>query len=170
MLHGILAFYQADQRHSCARSVTTSREGHLTSSKPLQASHLSRASISTLDSPQSFIIFSSKSTPNHELQRDPLPNMRSDIQHRSSPHKHEPPESGWGYPHGLYYSGDVATTLCTLYPEQSGCENDFDGDPDGLHLPGRWCTYDGGFNVWKISAEEMKVRCYYLPGSDHILN
>ncbi|KAH6691128.1 hypothetical protein BKA61DRAFT_742527 [Leptodontidium sp. MPI-SDFR-AT-0119] len=82
--------------------------------------------------------------------------MRSDIHIARLRMKHEPPESGWGYPHGLYYSGDIVTTLRTLYPGQSGCVNDFDGEPDGLHLPGRWCTYDGGFNGWKIGAGEMK--------------
>ncbi|KAG4441785.1 hypothetical protein IFR05_002709 [Cadophora sp. M221] len=72
--------------------------------------------------------------------------------------KQEPPESGWGYSHGLYYAGDPSSTLCTLYPEQSGCESEYDDVPEleGVHLPGRWCTYDGGFNGWKISVEEMK--------------
>ncbi|PVH69996.1 hypothetical protein DL98DRAFT_521866 [Cadophora sp. DSE1049] len=70
--------------------------------------------------------------------------------------KDEPPESGWGYSHGLSYAGDVSSSLCSMYSETSGCENDYDAEPDGLHFPGRGCTFTGGMNGWKIGAGEMK--------------
>jgi hypothetical protein len=73
----------------------------------------------------------------------------------------EPASAGWGYSSGPYYSGDVISSRCSVLKEQSGCENiDKDEDEDGpesTHLPGRGCTFTGGYNGWKISAEEMKV-------------
>ena len=68
--------------------------------------------------------------------------------------RHEPPESGWGYS-GPYYEGDAFLSLCSMYPEMSGCDNDFDVDNGVLHLPGRGCVFTGGMNGWKIGAEEM---------------
>lgn len=75
--------------------------------------------------------------------------------------KNEPATAGWGSSGSTYYSGDAIGSRCSVLKEQSGCENvekdeDEDGD-DSVHFPGRGCTFTGGYNGWKISAEEMKV-------------
>lgn len=53
---------------------------------------------------------------------------------------------------------DAPNDACSLYPEQSGCENiEIDHPAQELHLPGRGCVTESGFSGWRISAEEMKV-------------
>jgi hypothetical protein len=74
--------------------------------------------------------------------------------------KNEPPSEGWGYAGGAYYSGDSELSQCTVFPGQSGCEHVKDGDElwsPWEHFPGRHCTFTGGYNGWKIGADEMKV-------------
>ncbi|KAL2060254.1 hypothetical protein VTL71DRAFT_9649 [Oculimacula yallundae] len=70
----------------------------------------------------------------------------------------EPVEAGWGFSSSLHYAGDPTSAICSLHPEQSGCDEDVRGEPDDdvLHFPGRYCTYEGGYNGWKIGADEMK--------------
>ena len=76
--------------------------------------------------------------------------------------KYEPEEAGWGYSSGLYYSGDEASSRCSVF-EKSGCENiELEEDergygPGELHLPGPGCTFDGGYSGHRIGVEEMKV-------------
>lgn len=72
--------------------------------------------------------------------------------------KNEPKSAGWGYSGPDYYSGEATETRCTTFPEQSGCENvpHETETTESMHFPGRGCVFDGGYNGWKIGAEEMK--------------
>lgn len=70
--------------------------------------------------------------------------------------KNEPESAGWGYSSQWYYSGEPPTARCTILSEQSGCETVAHEQAEWLHFPGRGCTFDGGYNGWKIGAEEMK--------------
>ncbi|KAF8850332.1 hypothetical protein BDZ45DRAFT_633073 [Acephala macrosclerotiorum] len=70
--------------------------------------------------------------------------------------KYEPESAGWGYSSPEYYSGDPTAARCTTFKEQSGCENIAHEQAEWIHLAGRGCTFDGGYNGLKIGAEEMK--------------
>lgn len=71
--------------------------------------------------------------------------------------KHEPPSAGWGYSSPDFYSGDPMESRCTVFAEDSGCENIPHDRAEWMHLAGPGCTFDGGYNGWRIKAEEMKV-------------
>ncbi|CZR50430.1 uncharacterized protein PAC_00302 [Phialocephala subalpina] len=70
--------------------------------------------------------------------------------------KHEPESAGWGYSSPEYYSGDPMSSRCTTFKEQSGCENIAHEQAEWIHIAGRGCTFDGGYNGLKIGVEEMK--------------
>lgn len=70
--------------------------------------------------------------------------------------KNEPESAGWGYSGPDYYFGDATESRCTTFSEQTGCENVPHERADWLHFPGRGCVFDGGYNGWKIGADEMK--------------
>jgi hypothetical protein len=65
---------------------------------------------------------------------------------------------------GLYYNymGDPVDALCANMPEESGCENvpieEGGAFPRQEHIAGPGCVYTAGYNGYRITPEDMKVR------------
>ncbi|KAH7342686.1 hypothetical protein BKA65DRAFT_401885 [Rhexocercosporidium sp. MPI-PUGE-AT-0058] len=76
---------------------------------------------------------------------------------------HEPLSLGWDPTGSSYHHRSAATSLCSLYPSESGCENVVVATPPNLHAESRYqhlagpgCTFEGGYNGNRIGEREMR--------------
>ncbi|KAG4432804.1 hypothetical protein IFR05_011715 [Cadophora sp. M221] len=76
---------------------------------------------------------------------------------------HEPLLSGWDPTGSPYHHRSATSSLCSLYPSESGCENiPVAAPPDGhaesrfQHLAGPGCTFLGGYSGNRIAEGEMR--------------
>ncbi|KAL5328942.1 hypothetical protein ACEPPN_002451 [Leptodophora sp. 'Broadleaf-Isolate-01'] len=76
---------------------------------------------------------------------------------------HEPLSSGWDPTGSPYHHSSATSSLCSIYPSESGCENiPVAAPPDGhaesrfQHLAGPGCTFLGGYNGRRIAEGEMR--------------
>ncbi|KAH9215998.1 hypothetical protein DL95DRAFT_363708 [Leptodontidium sp. 2 PMI_412] len=76
---------------------------------------------------------------------------------------HEPLSSGWDPTGSPYHHRSATSSLCSIYPSESGCENiPVAAPPDGhaesrfQHLAGPGCTFLGGYNGRRIAEGEMR--------------